>query len=109
MSSTCTLGILSDIHYAGAAEQARGNDYEWRGIANPLLRLLVRMHRRHLWLRDPLNQNYLLDRFLDKVGKLDYLIANGDYSCNTASLGLSDDPALESARECLKKLKRRQK
>ena len=26
--STCTLGIVSDIHYAGAAEQARGDDYE---------------------------------------------------------------------------------
>ena len=32
---TCTLGILSDIHYAGAAEQARGQDFELRGIANP--------------------------------------------------------------------------
>src|ERR1043166_2585177 len=52
MTRTCTLGILSDIHYASAAEQARGSDYEWRGLANPMLRLLVRLHRRFLWLRD---------------------------------------------------------
>ena len=28
------LGILSDIHYASAAEKARGRDYELRGIRN---------------------------------------------------------------------------
>src|SRR6266436_2601212 len=105
MASTCTLGIVSDIHHASAAEQARGNDYEWRSLANPLLRLLVRAHRRHLWLRDPLNQNHLLDRFLETAGGLDFLIANGDYSCNSWSLGLSDDAACQSARECLHKLR----
>ncbi len=99
--------MVSDIHYAGAAEQARGNDYEWRTIGSPILRLLVRMHRRHLWLRDPLNQNYLLDRFFDKVGGVDYVVANGDYSCNTASLGLSDGAAFESARECVQKLRQK--
>ena len=29
------------------------------------------------------------------------VIANGDYSCNTASVGVSDDAAFQSARECL--------
>ncbi len=33
-----TVAILSDIHYAGPAERARGEDYELRVIANPLLR-----------------------------------------------------------------------
>src|SRR5258707_12353196 len=62
-----TLGIVSDIHYAGAAERARGNDYEIRGLANPLLRLFVRGHRHFVWKRDPLNQNHLLDGFLATV------------------------------------------
>src|SRR6266478_3533087 len=101
------LGIVSDIHYASAAEQARGNDYEWRGLANPLLRCIVRFHRRHIWLRDPLDQNYLLDRFLERTSGLDYLIANGDYSCNSACLGLSDDAAFQSTKECLEKLRQK--
>src|SRR5262249_28048617 len=105
MANTCTLGIVSDIHYASAAEQARGNDYEWRELADPLLRLLVRAHRRHLWLRDPLNQNHLLDRFLEAARGLDYLIANGDYSCDSWFLGVSDDAAFQSVRECLQKLR----
>ena len=67
MGATRTVGIVSDIHYAGPAEQARGNDYEFRGIPNPLLRLLVRMHRHYIWMREPLQQNYLLDRFLESV------------------------------------------
>ena len=33
-----TIAILSDIHHAGPAERARGEDYEFRTIANPLLR-----------------------------------------------------------------------
>jgi len=30
--------ILSDIHYAAAAEQARGRDFELREIRNPVVR-----------------------------------------------------------------------
>ena len=33
-----TIAILSDTHYAASAERARGNDYEFRTIANPLAR-----------------------------------------------------------------------
>ena len=29
-----SIAILSDIHYAGPAEQARGNDFEYRDLAN---------------------------------------------------------------------------
>jgi hypothetical protein len=105
MSETTRIAIVSDIHYASAAEQARGNDYEFRGLANPFLRLLVRFHRRFFWLRDPLNQNYLLDRFTEQARDCDYAIANGDYSCNSAFVGLSDDAACQSARECLGKLR----
>ena len=99
------LGVVSDIHYASAAEQARGKGYEIAGITNPLLRLFVRSYRRFFWLREPLRQNYLLDKFLAQAPELDCLVSNGDYSCNTVSLGLSDDAACQSARECLAKLR----
>ena len=106
MGSICTLGILSDIHYASAAEQARGRDYEVAGIRNPVLRQLVRFYRHFFWLRAPLSQNYLLDKFLERAAGFDYVIANGDYSCNTASIGASDDAAAQSVRECLAKMRR---
>ena len=107
MAGTITLGIVSDIHYASAAEQARGPDYETRGIANPLVRRCVRAYRHFIWLRDPLSQSYLLDRFLAQAGALDYVVALGDYSCDSASLGVSDEAACQSVRECLDKLRRR--
>ncbi len=104
---TCTLGILSDIHYAGPAEQARGKDFEFRGIANPLVRAGARWFRHFIWLREPLRKNHLLDQFLECGDAFDYVIANGDYSCNSGFVGLSDDAACESARECLQKLRQR--
>jgi len=104
---TCHIGVVSDIHYASAAERARGNDYEFRAIDNILLRLFVRMHRRFIWLREPLNQNHLLERFLNEAGAFDHVIANGDYSCNTAFVGMSDDAACQSARECLERLRQK--
>ncbi len=103
----CRIGILSDIHYASAAEQARGNDFEYRGLTNPLMRLAVRFHRRVLWLKNPLNQNHLLDEFLRQSESLEFVITNGDYSCNSGFVGLSDDAAFQSARECLGKLRAR--
>jgi hypothetical protein len=106
MSESISIAIVSDIHYASAAEQVRGNDYEFRGLANPFLRLFVRFHRRFFWLRDPLSQNYLLNRFIDQARTYNYAIANGDYSCNSAFIGLSDDAACQSASECLQKLRK---
>lgn len=105
MSRRFTIAVLSDIHYAGPREQAEGDDYELRVIQNPLLRFALRQYRNHVWLRHPLQQNGQLDRFLASVPAADYAVANGDYSCNTAAYGLSDDAALESARSCLKKLR----
>jgi hypothetical protein len=105
MSRDFRLAILSDVHYAGPAEQAAGEDYEIRAIPNPFLRVLLRMYRHHVWLRHPLRQNGLLDRFLDEVGPVDFAIANGDYCCNVAAIGVSDDAAMQSARECLGKLR----
>ena len=56
-------------------------------------------------MREPLRKNHLLDSFLARSNGFDYLVANGDYSCNTAFLGMSDEAARESALECLGKLK----
>jgi len=100
-----TVGIVSDIHYAAASEQARGNDYEYKGVRNPLVRNFLRMHRHYVWMREPLYKNHLLDRFLADANRFDYAVANGDYTCNTAFLGLSDSAACESAAECLTKLR----
>ena len=107
MPETCTLGIVSDIHYASAAEQARGEDYEYRDLRNPLLRNLLRLSRRFIWLRHPLGQNHLLEAFLQQAGRLDFVVANGDYSCDSSFVGVSDDAAGQSARECLARLRER--
>jgi hypothetical protein len=108
MARTYQVGILSDIHYASAAEKARGDDFELQRIANPCLRLAVRLHRRFIWLDGPLHQNGLLDRFLLQAGgHYDYVVAVGDYSCDSAAIGLSDDAACQSVRECLGKLRGR--
>ena len=107
VADTCTLGILSDIHYASPAEQARGGDYEYRDLRNPVQRFLIRLHRHYLWLREPLQQNHLLDRFLDLAGPMDYVVANGDYSCDTLCVGLSDEASFQSASTCLGKLRAR--
>jgi len=100
-----TVAILSDIHYAGPAERARGEDYELRIIVNPLLRAIARAYRHLVWMRHPLDQGPQLDRFLAKVQPVDYLVANGDYSCDSGFVGVSDPAAFQSAQECLDKLR----
>jgi hypothetical protein len=107
MSRTVRLGLVSDIHYASAAEQARGMDYEYRGISNPLLRVALRAYRRYIWLNEPMRQNHLLDRFIEQAGECDWVIANGDYTCDSAFLGVSDPAACQSVRECLGKLRQK--
>lgn len=96
--------ILSDIHYAGSAERQRGCT-EFSAISNPVLRLAVKAYRHFIWRRDPFGQNHLLDRFLAESPAADYVIANGDYSCDTAFVGVSDPASFESALECLQKLR----
>jgi hypothetical protein len=103
----CWLGILSDIHYASEAERARGDDYEYRDLKNPFGRWVVRLHRHYFWLRHPLHQAHRLDAFLERAGPFDQVIALGDYSCNSAFIGVSDDAACQSAGECLGKLRAR--
>jgi 3',5'-cyclic AMP phosphodiesterase CpdA len=105
MAANYNVAILSDIHYASPAEQARGDDYEYRSLNNPLTRVFIRAYRRFIWLRFPLRQNHLLDRFIDRAGKPDLVVANGDYACDTLYEGVSDEAAFQSARECLQKLR----
>jgi len=101
------IAILSDVHYAGATEQARGRDYELRRIANPLLRCLARLYRHYIWMRNPFAQSPQLERFLNDVDTVDVVVANGDYSCDSDFVGLSDPAAFQSAQECLGKLRAR--
>jgi hypothetical protein len=107
VSVKVTVAVLSDIHYAGTAERARGNDYELRAITNPLLRAFTRIFRHFIWLREPLNQGAQLDRFLTGVGSADFVVANGDYSCDSGFVGVCDDAVFQSAQECLGKLRAR--
>ena len=100
-----TIAILSDVHYAGPAERARGENYESRTIVNPLLRTLTHAYRHFIWMRHPLEQGRQLDRFLAEVVPVDFLVANGDYSCDTGFVGVSDPAAFASAQECLGKLR----
>ena len=104
MDRKVSLAILSDVHYAGAAEQARG-EYCLCQIANPLQRVAVKLYRHYFWLRDPFAHNGMLDEFIRRTRGTDVLVANGDYSCDSAFVGVSDDAALSSAAECLGKLR----
>jgi len=74
------LILLSDIHYAAAAERARGNDYEIRVIQNPLVRAFARLYRNFIWMRHPLERGRQLDRFLAECGPAEHVIVNGDHA-----------------------------
>jgi hypothetical protein len=101
-----TILILSDIHYAGAAERERV-DYEYQAVDNGLLRFTNRVFRHFVWMRDPFAHNHLLDKFIALPGEPDLVIANGDFSCDSAFVGISDDAAHASTQECLGKLRAR--
>jgi hypothetical protein len=99
-----TLAVVSDIHYAGVAERARG-EFCLCAVQNPLQRLAIKLYRHYFWLRDPFAHNHLLDAFLAKTAGADLAVANGDYSCDSGFVGVSDDAAFASASECLQKLR----
>jgi hypothetical protein len=101
-----TILVVSDIHYASVAEKQRVN-YELETASQPWARTLLWAHRHYFWKRDPFAHNHLLHRFLDEAGSPDLVVANGDFSCDTAFIGLSDPAALASARECLGLLRQR--
>jgi hypothetical protein len=99
------VAILSDIHYAGPAERVRGEKYEIQAIDNLMLRIIARTFRKLVWMRHPFEQGRQLDRFLAEVRPVDYLVANGDYCCDSGFVGVSDPAAFQSAQECLDKLR----
>lgn len=76
-------------------------------ITPPLRHWMVRQYHRWLWLHDPFAHNHLLDDFLARAVDTDWVIANGDYSCDTAFVGVADDAAFESTRLCLARLRSR--
>src|SRR5262245_7051604 len=98
------VAIVSDIHYASAAETPR-RDHTYAPITNPLRRWLTKQYRHWIWMRDPFAHNHLLDQFCAETSSADFAVANGDYSCDSAYVGVSDDAAFQSARECLGKLR----
>ncbi len=107
MGRRYTLTLLSDIHYAGPGEQARGDDLELANLRNPILRLPLQAYRKLIWLKHPTRQNGQLDRLLAEAPDSDYVVANGDYPCGSAWLGLSDDATFESAQICVGRLRER--
>lgn len=104
MGQTLKIIIASDIHYAGPKEQAR-QGFEAKAIRNPLIRPLAMAYRHVIWLSEPLAHSGMLDRFLQAAGNPDFAIVNGDYSCDSAFIGLADAAAYESAAICLAKLR----
>ena len=99
------VAIISDIHFAGPRERER-HDYPYLGIENPLRRFFYRQFRHWIWQRDPFAHNHLLDRFIERCADADVVVANGDYSCDSAGVGLSDSASFESAELCLGRLRK---
>ena len=106
MSKPIKVLICSDIHYASELEKQRGS-YEINAISSPGQRLLVRFYRHFIWLRNPFGHNHLLERVLNPPFEPDWVVANGDYSCDSAFIGVSDPAAFTSAKECLSALRTR--
>ncbi len=98
------VAIISDVHFAGPAERER-HGYPYFGIENPLRRFLYRQFRHWIWQRDPFAHNYLLDRFIERNAGAGVVVANGDYSCDSMGVGLSDPASFESAELCLRRLR----
>ncbi|MBI1841135.1 MAG: metallophosphoesterase [Verrucomicrobia bacterium] len=96
MSSSLRLVIVSDIHYAGPRERERAGKISG-DRTRPWQRMLVRAYRKYFWLADPFEHNGLLDQFLAAAGDPDWVVANGDYACDSAYLGMMDEEAFESA------------
>jgi hypothetical protein len=98
------LAILSDIHYAGSAERQRAG-YPVSHVTSRIERVAITLYRNHFWQRDPFAHNHLLDEFIAASGQTDLVVANGDYSCDSAAIGVADDAACASASECLAKMR----
>ena len=98
------LVVVSDIHYAGPEEQRR-RGYELRVIPNAALRLAAAAWRRWIWLADPTAHNQRLEQLIAANPDPDLVVANGDFTVDSAFVGVSDDAALSSAGVCLDRLR----
>lgn len=98
--------VVSDIHHASAEEIALGLS-ENKVIRKSLARWAARSFRYFVWLRNPLSHNYLLNDFLQQCGNPDWVIANGDYSCDSSFTGVSDPVTLRSVSECFGRFRTR--
>lgn len=101
------IAIVSDIHYAGPREQVHGRGYEFVHAKPSLAKIAATLYRDLIWMRNPLANNHLLDRFCERAGNPDLVIANGDYTCDVAGVGVCHDEALESVQLCLGQLRAR--
>lgn len=108
MARTFSIAVVSDLHYAAAEERARcANFASRRQFKSRVARIAERAFHHFIWMRKHGGHNDLLDTFLAAAGQPDLIVANGDYSCNTAQAGMSDPAAFASAGECLGKLRAR--
>jgi len=105
--ASVTLLIVSDIHFAGTAERARGSDYELRAIRRPMIRAFAHAYRHFIWMRDPFARSPQFERFLALPNSPDLVVVNGDYTSDSAFIGLSDPAAFASAEECLAGLRKK--
>lgn len=98
------LLVVSDLHFAGPQEQAR-RGHEARVMPNALARGFAHLWRHHCWLRDPFAHNDKLGRIIAVNPAPDLVVANGDFTIDSAYVGVSDDAALESAGLALAELR----
>ena len=68
---------------------------------------MVNSYRHYIWHRAPLQSNYLLEKCLDLAPASDWVVANGDFSCDSAFIGAADPAARNSAALCLGILRQR--
>ncbi len=98
------LLVVSDLHFAGPQEQLR-RGHEARVMPNRLARTAAHLWRHYGWLRDPFAHNDKLGRIIAANPAPDLVIANGDFTIDSAYVGVSDDAALESAGLALSELR----
>lgn len=101
MAGTHRILVLSDVHFACAAEVARGPDHELHGISSRTKRLLLGFIRRHVWVGNPFAGRMLLRQFLANPPPAELVVGLGDYGCDPEYLGLSDPVVFTSVSECL--------
>ncbi len=96
--------VVSDLHFAGPSEQTR-RGHESRVMPNAVARTAAHLWRHYGWLRDPFAHNGKLGQIIAANPAPDLVVGNGDYTIDTAYVGVSDDAALESAALALGELR----